>query len=404
MTRRVGYWIISAALATAPLVGCAQWGRNGAQGADGSRLTFWDRQPHGRGTGATNTPRSAQSENSKFASDGASVSDQTAGHDSGIVGSPVAETAAPRVDAPSSQAPLAPAEKPGNTLTSTKRQTFSANTHAAPVDSPAPPPVVTPLMEAPPLPVQHGASTHGASTAVVQPPGAAKADRVEREPFALALQCLIDNHPNEALQWLDKYDGPTKEFFLRLLPVLQLMTQKSFLESSPAKFAFLGEQMQGLADSLRPLSKLTIEKARFCKWISSYGIYEPMSEDHEFRCSTTSRSGDFVMLYVELGNFTSVFKNGMYETKLASSIEILDQNGKQVWFHSGFPEERMPNRSRTLRRDYSNKYTFFVPNYLRAGTYTLIINVRDETRPDEPPREASKALEFHLSSTSTGTP
>jgi hypothetical protein len=370
--------MISAALGTAPLMGCAQW-RN----SDGPRpVPFWNRQDYGR---VTSVP--AQSDGSKV-SDPLLVSNPPSGPGASVAQSIVVDAPTPHMN---TQPALPQVDEPGKKPTASKKETFSAITHPAPLDTA--PVVMAPAVEAPPLPI----------TVEAPPPGTAKADRVEREAFAIALQCLIDNHPNEALQWLDKYDEPTKEFFLRLLPILKLMTQKSFRESSPDDVAFLGQQVQGLADSLRPLSKLTIEKACFCKRISTYGNYEPLPEDHEFHCAAGNRSGDSVALYVELGNFASVFRNGKYETKLASSIDFLDHDGTWVGSIKSFPEERFPSRSLSLRRDYSNKYTFSVPNSLRAGTYTLVINVRDETLPGEP-REASKALEFHLTSVAGGTP
>ena len=60
-------------------------------------------------------------------------------------------------------------------------------------------------------------------------------------------------------------------------------------------------------------------------------------------------------------------------------------------------------RSGSLLHDYFNNYSFYVPTSLPAGTYRLTIHVKDETRPDQP-REASKTLEFRVTSMSARIP
>ena len=180
------------------------------------------------------------------------------------------------------------------------------------------------------------------------------------------------------------------------------MTQKSIDQLTPAEVAVLNEQLHSLADTLRPRSKLTIDKACFCEWIKSYGIYKPLTEGHAFVGSIPNRPGELVQLYVELRNFASEAKNGFYATRLSSTVEIRDQKGGQVWFYR-FDDKKEPIRSRTLLHDYCNNYCFYVPNNLPAGTYSLIIEVTDETRPDQP-RKASKSLEFRVTSMSARLP
>jgi hypothetical protein len=113
-----------------------------------------------------------------------------------------------------------------------------------------------------------------------------------------------------------------------------------------------------------------------------------------------------VQLYVQLRNFTSEFRNGFYETKLASSLEIraanADSTSKPIWYHPFFDDRKLPRRSRTILNDYYLHYVFHVPP-LPPGNYTLTIQIADETRPG-PPRVARKALEFRVNSVSARIP
>ena len=234
------------------------------------------------------------------------------------------------------------------------------------------------------------------------PPVAPQVDSGRREPLVDALDCLFNDRYNDALQFLRKYDQPTQEIALCLLPMLKLMTQKSIDQFSPAEVAVLEDHMKSFSDFLRPRSSLVIDKACFCERISAYGNYEPLPEDHAFQGSTPNRPGERVLLYVELRNFASEAKNGRYVTRLVSSVEIRDRHGATVCPITRFPDEK-PIRSHTLLHDLYNTYQFCVPDNLAAGTYTLVIKVTDQTR-HEQPRVAEKALEFHVTSMSARVP
>jgi hypothetical protein len=137
---------------------------------------------------------------------------------------------------------------------------------------------------------------------------------------------------------------------------------------------------------------LTIDKACFCRRVKSFGRFEQLPEGHAF-LSTPDRPGEEVKLYVELRNFGSEYTDGLYATKLSSSIEIIDHKGRQAWICRSFPEEKAPILSRSPLHDYCNTYSFYPT--LPAGTYTLVIQITDQTRPQQP-RTVRKELEFHV--------
>ena len=351
MARRFGYWFLAWALV--PLIGCAPGGiwRGSflTQNPDKSELVaFWDRQF--QKPAPTTAPPST-----------ALCGDV---HETRILATK---------DAGPTRTPASPAKEPD-----------------------APPPLLpTSAIEAstqesrPPL-----EPTPAQTTPVADSPG-------KREPLVDALQCIIEERHHDALKHLQKYDQATQEVFLRLLPVLALMTHKSIDQLSVPEVAVLHEQLQSLAITLRPRSKLAIDKICFCEWVKAYGIYKPLPENHAFVGSAPNRPGELVQLYVELRNFASEFKGGYHTTRLASTVEIRDQKGDRVWFYR-FADGKQPLRSHTLLHDYFNNYRFSVPP-MPAGTYTLTIQVTDETRPDQP-RTAAKSLEFRVTSVSARVP
>src|SRR5581483_1631178 len=207
--------------------------------------------------------------------------------------------------------------------------------------------------------------------------------------------------PDDALKHLQHYDRPTQELFLRLLPPLAMLSRKSFDQLSAQDVAVLNEQLQALLLSLRPRCELAIDKMCFCEWAKSYGIYKPLADGHMFHASDGQRPGELVQVYVELRNFACERREGHYETRLASSVEIRDHKGEQVWFYR-FDKRQENLRSRTLLHDYSNNYSFYVP-HIPPGTYTLTIQVADETRP-EARRIAQKSLEFRVTAPALRSP
>ncbi len=231
---------------------------------------------------------------------------------------------------------------------------------------------------------------------------------VRKESLPDALQSMLDNHPHEALNLLKRYEPATQDFFLRLLPVLARLAQKSLEKMSPEEVAVMQEQLIGLLDSLQPRAELVINKMCFCKSIEAFGVYTPLAEGHVFQAGSRvsgslTRPGGLVRVYVEFRNISSERRDSFHETLLSSDVEIRDarnQSGEPLWKHR-FDDSRQPLRSRARLHDYYNNYSFFIPPILPPGLYILTIQVTDETRP-EAPRSARRSLEFRVASTTKG--
>ncbi|MCS7047431.1 MAG: hypothetical protein NZO58_13825, partial [Gemmataceae bacterium] len=137
-----------------------------------------------------------------------------------------------------------------------------------------------------------------------------------------------------------------------------------------------------------------IDKMCFCESVTGIGNYKPLPDGYAFAPASGNRPGELVQLYVEFRNFVSEPRQGAFETRLSSSVEISDSRGELLWSYR-FEDERKPIRSRTQLHDWYNNYTFFVPKGLPPGTYRLTLQVADETLPDHR-RVARRSIEFRV--------
>jgi hypothetical protein len=227
---------------------------------------------------------------------------------------------------------------------------------------------------------------------------------IPKDPLVEALQCILDNRPEDAIRHLESFDPSTQELLLQLLPFVRTVKEKGLDRLDGRDVAVMYEQLQGMLHSLRPRTELLIGRMCFCESIRSYGQYKPLPEGHTFAAAGKGRAGEkgspgeLVQLYVEVRNFSSERRDGYYETRFSSFVEIRDAKdppeAKPIWFWR-FDDHKQPIRVRAPLQDYFNNYRFEVPA-LPPGTYRLTIHVADETHPDRR-REAHQSLEFRVS-------
>src|SRR5207247_2240290 len=63
----------------------------------------------------------------------------------------------------------------------------------------------------------------------------------KKEPLLEALHCVLENRHDEALLYLQNYDHDTQELFIRLLPPMAMLTQKTLGQLSSAEVAAMYE-------------------------------------------------------------------------------------------------------------------------------------------------------------------
>ena len=220
-------------------------------------------------------------------------------------------------------------------------------------------------------------------------------------PVVNALDCIFNDRHKEAVRHLQAYDTETQEFYLRVLPIITIFAKKHINDLNSQEVAVLSEQLQSLLASVRPRTDLVIDRMCCCKVIASFGDYQALPEDHAFVASSAERPySETVRLYVEVRNFASVPRGGLFETRLSSAIEIRDGRGLKVHDFVFNNSEKQIN-SLTRVNDYYIPYTFTVPN-LPPGTYQLVLQIADETVPGAR-RIAQKAIDFRITSVGSRT-
>jgi hypothetical protein len=224
-----------------------------------------------------------------------------------------------------------------------------------------------------------------------------QSDYPSKETFLDVFHCFLADQPGKAIELLNGYDAAKQNIFMTLLPVIAGLSQKPREPLSPAEVEMILDQIENLADSLRPRSQLIITKMCFCKSIKAYAMYDPLPEDHVFRASSNGHclDGDVVQVYVELGNFCCERRDDYHEIHLSSSVEIRPaREAKAIWFKRFDDSKQPPVRSRAQLHDYFCRYYFAVP-HLPAGDYIMTIKVVDETFPDKR-RAAEKSMPIRI--------
>jgi hypothetical protein len=251
-----------------------------------------------------------------------------------------------------------------------------------------------PLPEVPPPPPQSAAEIVLSSAPVR-----------DDAPPVQALRCLMEKRsPEEARALLNACDPADREVLCDLLRVAARLGNPEAPRASPAELAGMVEQIEALARCLRPRAALVLDKLCFCRprSIDTFGVYEPVEDGHAFRAAGPGRPGEHVQVYAEVRNFTSRPVGDHFETRLRGKVTIEDAPGHEV---VGFTL-RCTDRSRTPRQDFFVNLHFDVPPRLPPGSYTLWVEVADETPAPEgkprPARAARRSLDFRVAADSAG--
>jgi hypothetical protein len=216
-------------------------------------------------------------------------------------------------------------------------------------------------------------------------------------PLVSALTATLKEHPEEALRVLDKYDQSDRELLLALIRLAAGIDRKDLERLSADEVAGTLERLRLVTAQLRQRAPLSLDKVCFCKTIEGFGQYQPRPRGQEFRAGSDGRPGERVQVYVEVRNFGSVAKQEQYETRLSSSLSILDEDRREV---ATMTPETSVDHSQTPRQDYFLNFQFHVPAKLKPGLYTLWVTVKDVTPPAEGAnktvRVARRSLDFRV--------
>lgn len=211
--------------------------------------------------------------------------------------------------------------------------------------------------------------------------------KCEDPPLLAALRCMLDKHPEEAVARLKGFDKANQELILGLLALMACLSEKNLEKCDPSETARLVDQLHGLLVPMPSWVPLVIDQMCFCRRIEKYGVFEPLTEGHEFR------AGELVQVYVELRNFSTERRDRFFLTHLASSLEIHDYKGRVVWREDRPESVNRPDLSRSLRHDLFMNCRFCVPQ-IPQGSYTLWLQVADVGQKKQ--RTVRRSLDFRV--------
>jgi hypothetical protein len=209
----------------------------------------------------------------------------------------------------------------------------------------------------------------------------------EDPPLAMAVRCLLDKKPAEAVKWLERCDTrkTSQDLLLTLLSLAARIAEGDLNQMKPQEASAAVAQLERVTGTLRPLAEFAIEKMCFCYHIAGFGVYYAWPEDHVFK------PGEQVQVYVEFRNFAPRQRKQLYGIELKSSLEIREPDGSlNRYIDPG--DGHKPYLSLSPRQNFFVNYQFVVPADLPPNLYTLSIRVVD--RPTG--RTASKSMEFRV--------
>jgi len=119
---------------------------------------------------------------------------------------------------------------------------------------------------------------------------------------------------------------------------------------------------------LAELATMQVRNLAFVDSVDGYGTYE-LHEEAKFH------PGDQVTLYAEVENFSSESTKQGYRTRLGTSYEVVDKNGKRV-DSAQFPE--VEDLCQNSRRDFHMQYTITLPTRIYPEQYEIRLIITDQ--------------------------
>jgi len=188
------------------------------------------------------------------------------------------------------------------------------------------------------------------------------------EHMRLRLLRLMAGDADAALSPIPGATAPQQDYWNK-----QLFAVSTFLDSDQQpddKRRAAGSLMhldQARA-KLAELATMQVRRLSFVDSVAGYGSYEVHDE-------ASFRPGTQVTLYAEVENFTSESTRDGYRTRLGTSYEVVDRNGKRV-DSAQFPE--VEDLCRNPRRDFHMQYTVTLPTRIYPDQYELRLVITDQ--------------------------
>ena len=184
---------------------------------------------------------------------------------------------------------------------------------------------------------------------------------------SLRLLYLVTNRREKALEPIDQMTANEREFWKHQLFGLSISLDLENRHAAPRRAALALREIRTAAGHLANISALDVRNLAFCRNVESFGRYD------EFK-PYSFQSGQEVLLYVEVENFSVEATNEQYNTELHGEYTIVNAAGERV-AGRGLPPDKQVCKNR--RRDYFIAYRLYLPNEMSAGRYTLTLTMED---------------------------
>jgi hypothetical protein len=199
--------------------------------------------------------------------------------------------------------------------------------------------------------------------------GRFKHDEVEtaRLNAMLRLLYVVANRREQAVMPIEGMTEDEREFWKQQLYGLTVSLDAEGRHALSRRASLALRYFDTAEDHLSNLSNLDVHGLAFCTKVESFGRYE------EFK-SADFKSGQEVLLYVEVSHFAAEVRGDQFETELQGEYEVFDKQGVRV-ANVALPLDKQLCNNR--RRDYFIAYRLFIPKDVPAGSYTLRLTVED---------------------------
>ncbi|MAG93979.1 MAG: hypothetical protein CMJ48_09545 [Planctomycetaceae bacterium] len=188
----------------------------------------------------------------------------------------------------------------------------------------------------------------------------------------LRLLYLMADRPGLAMVSIPFVDEEDDEFWKRIVWGITSYFDATQVPNASERATFTIIELNNAIAALQTRAALSLKNLTFCSEIKGYGMYESFPIEKRYS------HGDTVLLYVEVENFASeMVENGLYQTKLASTIEIYTA-GNVLVAQQPFPDS--VDLCKNRRRDYFHSYKYTLPKNLGPGGHVLKLTVEDLTK------------------------
>jgi hypothetical protein len=196
-------------------------------------------------------------------------------------------------------------------------------------------------------------------------------ESAERSARLIRLRHLLvlSGNPDAAVEKIDGLSEAEQEYLRHQLLGLWMIIDPDGHPTSPSRrFTSAVPQIREAAKfAAAAADALEIRSLAFCTDIQSYGQFKAF-EGNRFD------SGQQVILYCEIDNFTAKTVEGGFETHLQGSYDIYDGENRKV-LSQLLPADQQV--SANYLRDYFIAYQMLMPQELPAGTYKLRLTMED---------------------------